>query len=395
MNETIKTGGPMRHDMEVFEINIPEKVIVDLKARLANTRWPDHIPGTGWTYGADIEYIKQLCDYWQTRYDWRIHEKTLNRFPQFKTVIDDHAIHFIHARSQHENATPLLISHGWPGSVVEFMKIIDPLTDPESHGGDADDAFHVICPSLPGYGFSEPTKCTGMDTHAMASIFARLMARLGYDNYIAQGGDWGALITSNLGVLDAGHVMGIHLNMPLGLPGKEEPNEELSDQEKADLADLAYFNNEETGYQKIQGTKPQSLGVGLNDSPAGLAAWITEKFYTWTDCNGDIESVITKDELLTNIMVYWVTQTITASTRLYYETTKNPELKFMAQKVAVPTGIARFPKEIMRFPRKWVERVYTRIVHWTDFDKGGHFAAMEQPQKLVIEIRSFAKKIRR
>jgi hypothetical protein len=182
--------------------------------------------------------------------------------------------------------------------------------------------------------------------------------------------------------------------MPLGIPGKDEPAEELSDQEKADLADLAYFKTEETGYQKIQGTKPQSLGVGLNDSPAGLAAWITEKFFSWTDCNGDIESVISKDELLTNIMVYWATQTITASTRLYYETTKHRQLKFIEQKVAVPTGVARFPKEIMRFPRKWVERIYTRIVHWTDFDKGGHFAAMEQPEKLVKDIRSFAKKVK-
>jgi epoxide hydrolase len=384
----------MQHDIEAFKISIPENILNDLESRLANTRWPDQIPDTGWTYGANIAYIRELCDYWQTSFDWRQHEKALNRFPQFKTVIDDHAIHFIHVRSKHEKATPLLISHGWPGSVVEFMKIIEPLTDPLSHGGKTDDAFHVICPSLPGYGFSDPTRCIGMDTHAMAGIFAQLMARLGYENYIAQGGDWGALITSNIGLVDAGHVMGIHLNMPLGLPGKGDADEVLSDREKADLADMAYFNTEETGYQRIQGTKPQTLGVGLNDSPAGLAAWITEKFYTWTDCNGDIESVISKDELLTNIMVYWATQSITASTRLYYETTKNPRLRFMEEKVTVPTGVARFPKEIMRFPRKWVERVYTRVIHWTDFDKGGHFAAMEQPEKLVADIRSFAQKLK-
>ena len=384
----------MHHDIEPFEINIPEGILSDIRSRLAKTRWPDQIPDTGWTYGTNIAYIKTLCDYWQNHYDWRKHEKALNRFPQFKTPIDDHIIHFIHKKSKHKEAIPLLISHGWPGSVVEFIKIIDPLTDPISHGGKAGDAFHVICPSLPGYGFSEFTKKTGVDTHAMADIFVKLMAKLGYDNYIAQGGDWGALITSNLGVLDAEHVMGIHLNMPLGLSGKGDEEENLTEQEKADLADLAYFNTEETGYQKIQGTKPQTLGVGLNDSPAGLAAWITEKFYTWTDCGGDIESVITRDELLTNIMVYWVTQTITSSMRLYCETTKHPQLKFMEKKVKVPTGVARFPKEIMKFPRKWVERVYTNLIHWTEFNKGGHFAAMERPDKLVDEIRLFAKKIR-
>jgi epoxide hydrolase len=383
----------MDHDITPFEINIPQRIIDDLNNRLANTRWPDRIPDTGWDYGADTAYIKELCEYWQTRYDWRIHEKALNRFAQYKTTIDDHVIHFIHVPSPHEKATPLLISHGWPGSVVEFMKIIDPLTRPEQYGGSPDDAFHVVCPSLPGYGFSEYKKRTGMDTLVMARIFSALMARLGYDGYIAQGGDWGALITSNIGVVDADHVMGIHLNMPLGLPDTKDPNEALSDQEMADLADMGRFDTEETGYQKIQGTKPQSLGVGLNDSPAGLAAWITEKFHTWTDCHGDIESVIGKDELLTNIMVYWVTQTITSSTRLYYETTRIKHIKFMEIKVAVPTGVARFPKEIMRFPRKWVERVYTNLIHWTTFTEGGHFAAMEQPEKLVNDIRLFKNKL--
>lgn len=381
----------MNNDISAFEINIPQIIIDDLHMRLANTRWPDRIPHTGWDYGADTAYVKNLCEYWRSQYDWRIHEKALNRFPHYKTVIDDHVIHFIHAPSTHKTATPLLISHGWPGSVVEFMKIIDPLTQPERYGGDAADAFTVICPSLPGYGFSEPTKRSGIDTLVMARMFAELMARLGYGKYIAQGGDWGALITSNIGAVDAGHVLGIHLNMPLGLPNTDDPNETLSEQEMADLADMGRFDARETGYQKIQGTKPQSLGVGLNDSPAGLAAWITEKFYTWTDCNGDIESVISKDELLTNIMVYWVTQTITASTRLYYETTQLKRIKFMETKVHVPTGVARFPKEIMRFPRKWVERIYPDIVHWTTFTKGGHFAAMEQPEKLVNDIRLFSR----
>lgn len=374
-----------------FQINIPQQAIDDLRTRLAMTRWPDQVPDTAWRYGSDTAYIKELCRYWAEEYDWRKHEAALNAFPQFTTAIDGHHVHFLHVRSKHAQARPLLISHGWPGSIVEFMKIIGPLTDPEAHGGNAEDAFHVVCPSLPGYGFSGPTKLEGVDTYVMAGLFAKLMARLGYERYIAQGGDWGAIITSNIAVLDAEHLMGVHVNMAFAMPPQESLP--LSEQEQADLAAFAEFDQEETAYQKIQGTKPQTLGVALMDSPAGLAAWISEKFYTWMDCDGDIESILHKDELLTNISVYWFTGTITSSTRLYYELMHGGRLAFLEQAITVPSGIARFPKEIMRFPRSWVEQVFANIVHWQAYPKGGHFAAMEQPDSLIEDIRAFARKL--
>ena len=383
----------MSDDIRPFEIAVSDSEIEDLKQRLRLTRWPDQIPGTDWRYGAQTEYIQSVCDYWLNEYDWRKQEAALNRFPQYKTDIDDHEIHFIHARSQHDNATPILISHGWPGTIVEFMKIIDPLIDPESHGGSADDAFHVICPSLPGYGFSGTTQRELLDTLAIAEMFATLMARLGYEKYIAQGGDWGAIITSNIGIVDESHLYGLHLNMPFGFSTNENPTDGLTEHELAGLTAMAHFDTMETGYQKIQGTKPQTLGVGLNDSPAGLCAWITEKFYTWMDCDGDIESVIDKDELLTNISVYWFTQSICSSTRLYFETTQNARLKFLEEKVSVPTGVARFPKEIMLFPRAWCDNVYADIVQWNEYEKGGHFAAVERPAELVDDIRQFAKTV--
>lgn len=376
-----------------FTINVSDDDIADLKRRLSQTRWPDQIPGTQWRYGAKTEYIQSLCEYWANDYDWRKHESELNRYPQFITEIDGHDIHFIHAKSAHENATPLLISHGWPGTVVEFLKVIAPLVDPEAHGGKAEDAFHVICPSLPGYGFSSTTRREQIDTLAMAEMFAELMSRLGYEKYIAQGGDWGALITSNIGVIDAEHLYGIHLTMPFGYAMTEDPHEGLSAAEIEDLATMAHFDAQETGYQKIQSTKPQTLSVGLNDSPAGLCAWITEKFYSWMDCDGDIESVLDRDVLLTNISVYWFTQSICSSTRLYYEVIQNPRLKFLEQPVTVPTGVARYPKEIMLFPRKWCDNVYSDIVQWTAFEKGGHFVAMERPDEFVNEVRAFAAKV--
>lgn len=377
----------MSSEIEKYEIFVPDPVLEDLRRRLGAARLPDQIPGTGWEYGAESSYLRELIAYWRDEFDWRAQEAALNRLPHFTTAIDDQRIHFIHARSPHENATPLLILHGWPGSVVEFAKVIGPLTDPVAHGGGAGDAFHVVCPSLPGYGFSEVTKSRGWDAYKMAEVFAELMARLGYPRYGAQGGDWGAIIATNLGVLDAQHLCGIHLNMPFALP-PPEGQEGLNEAEKADLADYAAFEQNETGYQRIQGTKPQTLGFALNDSPAGLCAWIVEKFHTWMDCQGDIESVITRDELLTNVTVYWVTQTITSSTRLYYEVFKRARIAILTERVEVPTGVARFPKEIMRFPRKWVERHYN-VTHWTQMPRGGHFAAMEQPALFVDDLRAF------
>ena len=370
-----------------FEIQIPDEVLEDLRQRLAMTRFPQQIEGTGWSYGADLAYIQELVGYWREKYDWRRHEAALNRFPHFTSVIDDQRIHFIHARSAHPDAMPLILMHGWPGSVVEFMNVIEPLTDPEAHGGRAEDAFHVVCPSLPGYGFSEATKTTGYDCYRIAENFAVLMSRLGYSRYGAEGGDWGAIIGNNLAILDADHVLGYHTTMPLVFPPPGE-GDDLSESEQADMADLAAFDAEGTGYQKIQGTRPQTLGYGLTDSPSGLCAWITEKFHAWTDCDGHVENAVDRDQLLTNIMVYWVTGNITPSTRLYYETFKSGRVGVIGNKVEVPTGVARFPKEIMRFPRKSVEKCYN-LSHWSEMEKGGHFAAMEQPAAFVEDVRKF------
>lgn len=380
----------MSDAVEKFEIRIEDAVLDDLRRRLANVRYPDQIPGTNWDYGAELDETRALIEYWRDHYDWRRHEAELNRYDHFRTDIDGQGIHFLHARSPHENALPLIISHGWPGSIAEFLEVIGPLTEPEKHGGSTADAFHVVCPSLPGYGFSEITKTRGWDPRRMAEAFAVLMARLGYQRYGAQGGDWGAIITTEIGLLDAEHVCGIHTNMPLSFA---DDSVELTESEKADVAEMAQWENDEAGYQKIQGTKPQTLGFALMDSPAGLAAWILEKFRTWSDCDGRVESVYTRDQLLTNITIYWVTGTITSSTRLYYEMFKGGRLGLLEKRVEVPTGVARFPREIMRFPRKWVENQYN-VTHWTDMPRGGHFAAMEQPGLFVDDVRKFFRTVR-
>jgi len=377
----------MSDAIEPFAIDVPDEVLADLERRLDATRFPHQIEGTGWSYGADGAYIRELVHYWKDTYDWREHEAEINQFPQFTTVIDDQRIHFIHARSQNEQALPLILMHGWPGSVVEFLDVIEPLTDPAKHGGRAEDAFHVVAPSLPGYGFSEPTKSTGFDCHRIAETFAELMARLGYDDYAAHGGDWGAIIGNNLAILDAAHVRGFHTTMPLAFPPADGPGD-LSAEEQSDLAELEVFNNDGTGYQKIQGTKPQSLGYGLTDSPSGLLGWITEKFHAWTDCGGEVENAVARDRLLTNVMLYWISGNITPSTRLYYETFKSGRVGIIGNRVEVPTGIARFPKEIMRFPRKWVENHYN-VTQWTTMPRGGHFAALEQPDLFVEDVRRF------
>jgi microsomal epoxide hydrolase len=378
--------------LEPFAIRFEDAVWDDLRRRLAATRWPDQIEGTGWEYGAELGYVRELCDYWRERYDPQKAFAELGRWPHFQTQIDGQRIHFLHAPSRHANALPLLISHGWPGSIVEFMDVIEPLRDPEAHGGSARDAFHVICPSLPGYGFSEPTRTRGWDPARIADAFAVLMQRLGYARYGAQGGDWGALVTSMLGLRDAAHLAGIHVNMALATPLPDA--DKLSEQEKADLARMAAWQEQESGYQRIQGSKPQTLGFGLTDSPAGLAAWIIEKFHGWSDCDGRPENAISRDRLLTNISLYWATRTITASTRLYYEVFRNPaRLEFFTSKVKVPTGVARFPKEIMRFPRSWVDQRYN-VTHWSEQPRGGHFAAMEQPQLFVEDVRKFFRSVR-
>ena len=360
--------------VEPFEVGVDEAILDDLRARLANARLPDQLDGRGWEYGVPVDYLRELLEYWRDGFDWRAQEARLNALPQFRSEIDGQSIHFIHVRSSRDDALPLLLMHGWPGSVVEFLDVIGPLSED----------FHVVVPSLPGYGFSEPTRTPGWDVARVARAFVELMARLGYERYGAQGGDWGAQIATRIGALDPDHCAAIHLNMPIG----ERPKEDvaLTADDKADLAAMARFQREESGYALEQGTKPQTLGVALSDSPAGLLAWIVEKFCTWSDCDGHPEKAFTRDQLLANVTLYWVTGTITSSMRLYREHmhSKDGAPEF----VAVPTGVARYPKEVVRYPRSWVERRYN-VTQWVDMPRGGHFAAMEQPALFVENVRGF------
>ena len=364
----------MTESVERCEIRVEDEVVDDLRRRLRAARLPDQIDGTGWEYGTPVEYLLELVTYWRDKYDWRVHEARLNELDHFRTTIDGQSIHFVHARSSRDGAFPILLLHGWPGSVVEFLDVIPRLTD----------EFDLVVPSLPGYGFSEPTRTTGWDVARIARAFTALMARLGYDRYGAQGGDWGAQITTKLGVLDAEHCAGIHVNMPVGSPPEEEV--QLTEQEAADLDATQKFARGESAYAQLQSTKPQTIGAALNDSPVGLLSWIVEKFRTWSDCDGDPENVFTRDQLLTNVMTYWVTETITSSMRLYWEFQRSKERK--PEYVAVPTGVARYPKEILRFPRPWVERSYN-VTQWADLPRGGHFAAMEQPDLFADDVRTF------
>ncbi|HEY4397578.1 MAG TPA: epoxide hydrolase [Acidimicrobiia bacterium] len=377
--------------MEPYQIRVDNSVLEDLRSRLALTRFPDQIEGTGWEYGFPVDYLRDLVAYWRDEYDWRAAEARLNELPNFRTSIDGQSIHFIHARSSHAEALPLVIGHGWPGSIVEFLEVIPRLTEPVAHGGRADDAFHVIAPSLPGYGFSDPTQTRGWDGWRIARAFIELMRRLGYARYGAQGGDWGAQIATRIGALDPEHCAAIHLNMPIA--DRPEDPVPLSEEEQADLAAMLQFRREESGYAQVQGTKPQTLGVGLNDSPAGLLAWIVEKFRTWSDCDGHPENVFAREQLITNVMTYWVTQTITSSTRLYWENQHVGPGQGAPEFVGVPTGIARYPKEPIRLPRAWVERRYN-VTHWAEMPRGGHFAAMEQPALFVDDVRTFFRTVR-
>jgi pimeloyl-ACP methyl ester carboxylesterase len=384
---------PRHTTPEPFTISVPDSVLTDLRERLDRVRWPGEVPNTAWDYGANLAYIKELVDYWRMRYDWRMHERQLNRWKHFRVTIDGQRIHYIHERGKGPKPFPLIITHGWPGSIAEFMEVIGPLTDPAPHGGDPADAFDVIAPSLPGYGFSDPTHERQVNIIRVAEWFAVLMNDvLGYTRYGAQGGDWGAMVTSRLGFADAQHVAGIHLNM-VGVAPHPANRQNLSAAEQVFLKSMEKWRGEETGYQNIQGTKPQTLGYGLNDSPVGLCAWITEKFRTWSDCNGNIENSYTKDQLLTNIMIYWVTQTINSSTRLYYEERHHPWRMGKDEKVTVPTAIALFPKEIATPPREWAERSYN-VQRWTPMPAGGHFAAMEKPKLLVDDVRAFFRAFR-
>jgi pimeloyl-ACP methyl ester carboxylesterase len=372
-----------------FRIEIDEERLGDLRQRLHRTRWPDAETVDDWSQGIPLAYMRDLCRYWVDEYDWRATEARLNGFAQFRTEIDGLGIHLIHVRSPHPGALPLIITHGWPGSVVEFHKVIGPLVDPTAHGGDAADAFHVVCPSLPGYGFSDRPARQGWGVERIARAWARLMARLGYDRYGAQGGDWGATITASIGQQDAEHLAGIHLTMPVVPPDRATLGE-LTPREEAALASYAHHREWGTGYSNQQSTRPQTLGYALVDSPAGQCAWIVEKFWSWTDCDGHPENVLTRDELLDNVMVYWLTATGASSARLYWESFKRPD----RDPVGAPSGCSIFPKEIYRPSRRWVERRFTDLRYWNELDRGGHFAALEQPATFVDEVRSFFRLVR-
>jgi epoxide hydrolase len=369
--------------IEPFRVAVDDAVLDDLRSRLVSARLPDQIEGTGWEYGIPTGYLRTLVEYWRDEYDWRAQEARINELANFRTTIDGQSVHFVHARSPHADAFPLLLVHGWPGSIVEFLDVIPRLTRPEAYGGDARDAFHVVVPSLPGYGFSEPPRTRGWDVPRIARAFIELMQRLEYRRYGAQGGDWGAQVATRIGGLDPAHCAAIHLNMPIA--DRPVGDVALTAEDKADLAAMQRFGREESGYALEQGTKPQTLGVALGDSPAGLLAWIVEKFRAWSDCDGDPENVFTRDQLITNVMIYWITRTITSSARLYWEHAKSAE---PSQYVGVPTGVARYPKEVVRYPRSWVERAYN-VTHWADMPRGGHFAAMEQPELFVDDVRTF------
>ncbi|MCW5624767.1 MAG: epoxide hydrolase [Burkholderiales bacterium] len=376
-----------------FQLNFPEAQLVDLRERLARTRFPDPTPGEPWAYGTDVGYLRELVTYWHDHFDWRAQEAKLNAFAQFKVAVHGIDVHYLHVQGKGPNPQPLLLSHGWPGSVFEFVDIIPRLTDPARFGGDPADAFTVVAPSLPGFGLSFAPGQKRFKTEEMADCFADLMTDvLGYRTFAAQGGDVGSFITARLGHSHPEKLIGIHLNL---LPVRRDPKalENPSDDERRFIDQLNHWIKEEMGYQWIQGTKPQTLAFGLTDSPAGLAAWIVEKFRKWSDCNGDVESVFTKDELLADITLYWLTATIGSSFWFYYAR-MHGGWPIPDKGVAVPTGYVQFPSEILTPPRSVAERMFTNIQRWTVMPHGGHFAALEQPEALAKEITEFFRPLR-
>ncbi|MEF2979316.1 epoxide hydrolase family protein [Subtercola sp. YIM 133946] len=372
-----------------FTIAVPDSEIDDLKLRLARTRWPDAETVADWSQGVRLESARSLVDYWQSEYDWRRFEAELNRLPQFMTAIDGLDIHFIHVRSRNANALPLILTHGWPGSIVEFLKLIGPLTDPVAFGGDAADSFDVVIPSLPGFGFSGKPTETGWSVARIASAWSELMARLGYEKWAAQGGDWGAIVTTALGAMRPEGLLGIHLNTQYAFPAQIP--DILSPEESDAVATLARYTGELGGSNHLQATKPETVGIALADSPAGQAAWIYEKFQSKTDNDGLAEDALSTDDMLDAISLYWFTNSAASSARIYWE---NYAGGLAGPKLTLPVAVTVFPADIPRLPRSWIEVTYTDLIHYGEADRGGHFAALEQPGILVDEIRTGLRSLR-
>jgi epoxide hydrolase len=363
--------------VQPYRIDVPQDVLDDLHDRLRRTRFPNEIPDIGWEQGTPLTLLQELVDHWLNQYDWRAHEARFNSYEQGTIAVEGQRVHFLHVRSPHEGALPLMLNHGWPGSIAEFLEVIEPLTNPS----DPADAFHLVIPSLPGYGFSGPTSSPGWTPRKMAGAFHDVMAALGYERYGVQGGDWGSFISANMADLAPDKVVGLHVNfMSVPPPKDAAPVEPKPGAQR--------FSTDGSGYQQIQGTRPQTIGYLLDDSPAGLCGWIVEKFREWSDCDGDPLKSFSKDHLLTNVMIYWVTQTGTSSARLYWEMRRGGRATLPQEVIAVPTGVANFPAEIAKTERSWAQRRYN-IVHWTEHDRGGHFAAMQVPEVFVDDVRTF------
>ncbi len=368
-----------------FRFDVPQSDLDDLEERLSATRWPDRETPADWSQGIPLAYLRELCDYLQNDYDWRRCEAALNALPQFITELDGLDIQFIHVRSPHDDALPMIMTHGWPGSVIEFMNVIGPLTDPEAHGGRREDAFHLVCPSLPGFGWSGKPQASGWNVGRIGRAWGELMARLGYSRWVAQGGDWGSLVADCIAQREPPACIAVHTNMPMLSPSKallEEPTEF----EQQALARMQQYWDWESGYSKEQSTRPQTLGYGLVDSPVAQVAWIAEKYWCWTDCKGHPENALARDELLDNIMMYWLPAAGASSARLYWESFR--DLTREQPAIDIPVGVSVFPEEIFRASRRWCEERFSNLVHYNVLPQGGHFAAFEQPELFVDELRT-------
>lgn len=368
-------------DIQPFTIETSDQEITDLKHRLSLTRWPDRETPDDWTQGIPLAYMKEVHDYWLNSYDWPSRLSLLNQWPGFKTEVDGLGFHFLHIRSESTHARPLILTHGWPGSIIEFQKVIEPLTNPSTHGGDDIDAFHLVVPTLPGFGYSDKPSSPGWNIQRIAKAWDALMLKLGYNDYFAQGGDWGAIVTQEIGVQNLGHCKGIHVNMAIA-PPDPDTMDSLTEQEQSALAGMQFYQDHDSGYSKQQSTRPQTLGYGLADSPIGQAAWILEKFYQWMDCDGHPENIASRDELLDNVMMYWLPDAGASSARIYWESFGSTG----ADPIDIPVGCSIFPKEIFRTSERWARKRFSNLVHFEVLDKGGHFAAFEQPETFVDQV---------